>query len=168
MKNVTFDHIISENKYLPCVSPYDPSRHRNGVLKIFRSRPDIFTRNEIVQLTKESKFSSKINSKKIVVLANDTVAGFIECLQSSQDVWTINWLAVNEQFQRQGIGRQLVDSIFEWLRNKKVYCVFVETCGCDGEAPARAFYVNQGFAPVKTEKDGYAKGHSKITFIKNL
>lgn len=151
------------------VSLYNPDRHREEVLAIFKSRPDIFPDNEIMQITEKTKLPSEENHYKIVAECDEKVAGYGGAVfDSQQELWNLDWFAVSKQFQRQGVGSLLLDSIVEWLRKKKMNKLQVETCSCNGEAPARAFYTSQGFVPIRTEKDGYAKGHSKITFLKQL
>ena len=137
-------------------------------MEIFKSRPDIFPSNEIDQITEGSNFSSTNNHYKIVAESDNKVAGFTDVLLNSQNIWMLNWLAVGDLFQKQGVGSSLVNLIIEWLLKKGVKELQVQTCSCDGEAPARAFYEKRGFVPIKTEKNGYGKGHSKITFLKEL
>jgi len=151
------------------VSLYNPKKHRKKVLAIFKSRPDIFPDNEMMRIIEETKLPSDKTHYKTVAGCGKKVAGYGEAVLNPQKkLWNLNWFAVSEQFQRQGVGSLLINSIVEWLRKKKVNEIQAETCSCDGEAPARAFYTNKGFVPTKTEKDGYAKGHSKITFLKQL
>ena len=97
------------------IHPYNPQRHRNEVLEIFKSRPDIFPSNEIDQITEGSNFSSTNNHYKIVAESDNKVAGFTDVLLNSQNIWMLNWLAVGDLFQKQGVGSSLVNLIIEWL-----------------------------------------------------
>lgn len=151
------------------VSLYNPKKHREEVLAIFKSRPDIFPDNEIKQIIEETKLPSEETHYKIVAECDEKVVGYGGAVFDSQsELGNLDWFAVGKQFQRQGVGSLLMSSIIEWLRSKKVNKLQVETCSCNSEVPARAFYASQGFVPIRTKKNGYAKGHSKITFLKRL
>lgn len=163
--------LVAGDKILPKMKiySYHPGKHRQEVLAIFKSRPDIFTESEIKQIEEETKLFSDEAHYKIVACGDKKVAGYGGAVfDPQQKLWNLDWLSVGEKFQRQGVGSLLMNLIIEWLQQQKADRLQVETCSCDGEAPARAFYTSHGFVIIKTEKDGYAKGHSKITFLKQL
>lgn len=151
------------------ICSYTPEKHNDNVLSLFKSRPDIFPKNEIKQLAEETKSVSTDDHLKIVSMQGESVAGYTAVkFNEDQNRWDLHWLAVGENFQHQGVASSLLKYISDWLVNKNVNKLYVETCSCDGEAPARAFYTKNGFNQVMVEKDGYNIGHSKITFIKNF
>lgn len=145
-----------------------PKLHRNQVLKIFNSRPDIFPEREIAIVFKETREPSVEGHLKRVAVYKKRAIGYISALRAcdSEDSWLLGWLAISEDYQRQGVGSLLMGKILEDLSGLKVSKLFVETCSCEGEKPAREFYKKQGCQQIAILPNYYAKGHSKVIFLK--
>ena len=89
----------------------------------------------------------------LVAASNDTVVGWIhgvlsQLLESEFRV-EISGLVVDESFQRQGIGRKLVQHIEEWANERGVGELSVRCRTTRLEA--HKFYESLGFAAVKTQ-----------------
>ncbi len=54
-------------------------------------------------------------------------------------------LAVDPDFQKQGIGTALLNFGFEWMQQRGLAMAMVETGGDGGHAPSRATYESVGF-----------------------
>jgi ribosomal protein S18 acetylase RimI-like enzyme len=146
-----------------------PTVHLDQVVAIFQSRPDIFPPNEIDQIKQDLKKSGTDSHYKIVAMFDYKVVGYCGTFfNTSLNYWYIDWLSVHPQYKRRGIGHTLLSNIVNWLSKKRINRVCVETCSCSGEADARHFYNKQGFEVIRTEIDGYAKGHSKLTYMKKI
>lgn len=147
-----------------------PRLHREQVLEIFKSRPDIFPDYEIAVIVKETQEPSSKKHLKIVALDKEKVVGYVGAFKAkdSKDSWLLDWLAVAQDYQGQGIGSLLMKKIFESLAKLKIAKLFIETCSCDGEKPARAFYSKQGYKRAAVLPNYYSQGHSKVVFLKRI
>jgi GNAT superfamily N-acetyltransferase len=151
------------------VIPFDPQNHKDQVLEIFKSRPDIFPETEIIQIIEDLKFGGTNVHNKLVAVTESKVVGYIGTyFDQPQKTWLLDWFSILPEYKRQGIGKELFNNVITWLKAKNVTRLLAETCSCEGEADARAFYANQYFKQVKCEVDGYAPGHSKITYQKEI
>ncbi len=84
-------------------------------------------------------------SRTFVARDDRAVAGFVICTFSDYGITRsgqIDELAVAEDAQRAGIGRDLVRACEDWLKAEGVEVVFVSV----GEG-AEGFYARQGFRP---------------------
>lgn len=81
-----------------------------------------------------------------VALANDEVAGYVSLRVHNEDsMGEVYILGVDPGFQRQGVGRALLDFAFDWFKGKGLTMAMVETGGDRGHAPSRATYEAAGF-----------------------
>lgn len=81
-----------------------------------------------------------------IAQVNGRSAGYIGLRVHPEDsMGEIYIIAVDPYFQRQGIGRHLLNHAFEWMRKKDLNMAFVETGDDRGHAPARASYESMGF-----------------------
>lgn len=118
------------------------TQYGKSVLAVFNSRNDIFPREEIELLTHDLKSISTSAHQKIVALVDEQVIGYAALkFDAARKRWYLFWLAVAKDFQRKGVATKLLHFFVEFLKKKKVKRLFVETCSCDGEKPARAFYI---------------------------
>ena len=77
---------------------------------------------------------------------NGALAGFVGLRVHSQDsMGEVYIVGVDPAFQRQGVGRALLDFSFDWMRARGLAMAFVETGGDKGHAPSRAIYESAGF-----------------------
>lgn len=82
--------------------------------------------------------------------------------------WNMRALAVRPVYQRQGLGKALVQALEARLRAEGQRLLLVDTSGSDGFAKARAFYAKSGYSAVARIRDFWAEGDDKITFRKSL
>jgi GNAT superfamily N-acetyltransferase len=85
-------------------------------------------------------------TKVWVALANDELAGYVALRVHEEDsMGEVYILGVDPAFQRQGIGRALLDFSFAWMKSRGLQMAMVETGGDRGHAPSRATYEAAGF-----------------------
>ena len=81
-----------------------------------------------------------------VALAGDKVSGFMGIRVHEEDsMGEIYVIAVHPDYQRQGIGSALMSFAFDWLRQRGLKMVMVETGGDEGHAQSRTAYESVGF-----------------------
>ena len=82
-------------------------------------------------------------------------------------LYTVAWLAVTEAHRRHGIGKALIERVFELARPPAEFVV--TTFGADRVegAPARRFYAQMGFHPAESAPDG-PEGGSRQIFRRRL
>jgi GNAT superfamily N-acetyltransferase len=81
-----------------------------------------------------------------VALVHEELAGFVGLKAHDEDsMGEVHIIAVDPAFQRQGVGRALLDFSFEWMRSRGLAMAMVETGGDRGHAPSRATYESAGF-----------------------
>ncbi len=77
-------------------------------------------------------------------------------------------IAVHADFHGQGIGKKLLTHIEEFLRDRGVRILLVETSGLPEFARTRAFYEQNNYRVEARIAEFYAKGEDKIIFWKSL
>ncbi|MBM3209428.1 GNAT family N-acetyltransferase [Candidatus Shapirobacteria bacterium] len=82
--------------------------------------------------------------------------------------WQVNWLAVHPECRRRGIGTGLINALFRQAKKIRLKRIFVETCSCEEERPARAFYEKNGFKQIALIPEFYGANHSKVIYQKEL
>jgi GNAT superfamily N-acetyltransferase len=75
---------------------------------------------------------------------------------------TIGWLAVTAAYRRHGVGRTLIEHVFQLFEPPVEFVV--TTFGADREEglPARRFYEQVGFYPAEAAPDGPERGSRQI------
>lgn len=77
------------------------------------------------------------------------VAGFASAVVNADtSMGEISMVAVDPDFQNQGLGTQLTTVATDWLRDAGMAVVLVSTGGDIGHAPARRAYEKAGFTPM--------------------
>ena len=86
------------------------------------------------------------NTNVWVAIEENSVAGFIAVkLHSDDRMGEIYMIAVDPDFQGQGIGSALIEFALEWMKDAGMSVAMVETGGDSGHAPARHTYEKMGF-----------------------
>jgi ribosomal protein S18 acetylase RimI-like enzyme len=81
-----------------------------------------------------------------VAIDSDSTVGFVAVkLHSDSSMGEIYMIAVDPDYQRQGIGAALTEFALLWMKEKGMSVAMVETGGDPGHAPARCTYEKQGF-----------------------
>ena len=150
---------------------YNPQKHYNDALNIFKDNSDMFSSWEIKTLFNELKKKGDNTDKKFVAIDyNQSISGYIEIKKpdDTKHTWEIYWLAVSKKTQRQGIGSKLMEIALEKIKDFGINKVFLDTCSCEGGIAARNFYDKCGFANVGEIPDYYNTGHSKVIFFRRI
>ncbi len=86
------------------------------------------------------------NTNVWVAIEENSIAGFIAVkLHSDDRMGEIYMIAVDPDFQGQGIGIALIEFALEWMKDAGMSVAMVETGGDSGHAPARHTYETVGF-----------------------
>lgn len=106
----------------------------------------------------------------LVACEGETVLGFAYTEPERMTDGTFNLLAiaVDRAIQRSGVGRAIVSSLEDRLRQEGGRVLIVETSALDGFAGTRAFYARQGYAEEARIRDFYTEGEDKVVFWKHL
>ncbi|MFB2977362.1 GNAT family N-acetyltransferase [Microseira sp. BLCC-F43] len=81
-----------------------------------------------------------------VAIAADSTVGFVAVkLHSESSMGEIYMVAVDPDFQGQGIGSALIEFALDWMKDAGMSVAMVETGGDPGHAPARRTYEKRGF-----------------------
>jgi len=81
-----------------------------------------------------------------VALVDGAVAGFVAIkLDDESQMGEIYMIAVDPDYQRQGVGAALNQFALDWMRDNGMAVAMVETGGDPGHEPARRSYERAGF-----------------------
>ncbi|WP_444980632.1 GNAT family N-acetyltransferase [Microseira wollei] len=81
-----------------------------------------------------------------VAIAAGSTVGFVAVkLHSESSMGEIYMVAVDPDFQGQGIGTALMEFALDWMKDAGMSVAMVETGGDPGHAPARRTYEKLGF-----------------------
>jgi Acetyltransferase (GNAT) family. len=94
-----------------------------------------------------------------------TCFGLIPATSGSYDLY---WIAVDEQFRSQGLGKELMQKSQHIIRGIGGRLIYVETSSRDQYKTTHSFYESCGYQKEAFLKDFYAPGDSKIIYVKTL
>jgi D-alanine-D-alanine ligase len=89
--------------------------------------------------------------------------GPIACTMASFDLY---WIAIEPQFQRRGIGRQLMAAVESRVADAGGERIYIDTSSKSQYAPTRAFYERSGFQRDARLADFYAPGDDRVIYVK--
>jgi ribosomal protein S18 acetylase RimI-like enzyme len=89
--------------------------------------------------------------------------GKTPCTVDSYDLY---WIAVHENSRGDGVGRKLMSSAEEMIKEQGGKKVWVETSARELYLPTRLFYTGIGYSLESELKDFYADGDNKVTYLK--
>ena len=101
-----------------------------------------------------SAFRELLGPYSLVAVENGNLAGYVFARVLADEAEVLN-LAVRKDVQRKGIGRHLVDAIFESFRKRGVRDVYLEVRVSN--AAGQAFYERLGFRQVGRRRSYYDK-----------
>ncbi len=78
------------------------------------------------------------------------------------------WIAVSPNFQKQGIGKALLQATENVIIQQDGARIYTETSGRLDYLPTRNFYVHNGYEQVGELLDFYRAGDDKVIFHKRL
>ncbi len=86
------------------------------------------------------------DTKVWVAIDEDSTVGFVAVnLHSEDSMGEIYMIAVDPDFQGQGIGSTLIEFALDWMKEAGMSIAMVDTGGDPGHAPARHTYEKAGF-----------------------
>lgn len=149
---------------------FDPKLHKDQVLKIFKSHSNVFPKREIAMLKRGVENPSQKEICKLVAVLDKKVLGYVEVIkpEDSKSSWELNWLAVSKKYQRKGIGILLINTIEKTISDLQGSQLFIHTCDCKEERPARELYRKMGYKKIALLPDYFAPGYSRVVFIKKF
>jgi GNAT superfamily N-acetyltransferase len=145
------------------IEPYDPHQLDTVIRLSLRAWAPVFDSiKKVMDLDIYQEFYSddwRVNQQKAVedvctaentnvwvAIDTDSVLGFIAVkLDSETSMGEIYMVAVDPDFQGQGIGTALMEFALDWMKNAGMSVAMVETGGDPGHAPARRTYEKLGF-----------------------
>jgi ribosomal protein S18 acetylase RimI-like enzyme len=86
----------------------------------------------------------------------------------TQGTFDLYWIAVDPDFQKQGAGSTLLDSLGEMLKTEGGRMILADTSTIPHYEKTRSFYLKNGFQEVARVPDYYYPGNDRITFCKKL
>lgn len=82
--------------------------------------------------------------------------------------YDLYWLAVTPSLQGQNVAAELLRRVEQRIRNSGGRILYVETSSREAYAPARRFYLKQGFEECANLPDFYQLGDNKVIYSKRL
>jgi len=98
-------------------------------------------------------------------LAGYTCFGEIPCTFGSFDLY---WIAVHPDFQRFGIGRELLRRSEHAALEMGCRRIYIETSSRELYRPTQTFYLHCGYVQEAVLEDYYAENDGKIIYVKKL
>ena len=125
-------------------SPVFDSIQKVMDIDVYRSfYPDSW---RVSQLHAVESVCTTADIKVWVAIDCDSTVGFVAVkLYYSDGMGEIYMIAVDPDYQRQGIGSALIEFALLWMKEKGMSVAMVETGGDEGHAPARYTYEKVGF-----------------------
>lgn len=107
---------------------------------------------------------------------------FIFCMEDKQTIgfccfgptpctlgtWDLYWIAVEERYRGQKIGKQLLEKAESYLRQENSRKLYIETSSLTKYLPTRKFYLKSGYTEEACLKDFYDTGDDKIIYCRYL
>jgi ribosomal protein S18 acetylase RimI-like enzyme len=86
----------------------------------------------------------------------------------TQGTFDLYWIAVEPDFQEQGIGSKLLSFLEEVVRVKGGRMILADTSTLPQYEKTQKFYLRNGFQEVARIPDYYHPGNDRVTFCKKL
>jgi len=106
----------------------------------------------------------------LVAKVNKLIQGFI-CFGHrplTTGTFDIYWVAVSPNFQKIGLGKELLSAAEEQIIKLKGYLVLIETSGSKEFIKTRAFYQSAGYKITAEIPDFYNKNDSLVIYSKRV
>ena len=91
--------------------------------------------------------------------------GKTPCTKDSFDLY---WIAVQDNFQGMGIGKQLLRQVEENVADMSGRHIWIETSSREIYNPTRRFYLKMGYKVVAELPGFYGKNDNKIIYVKRI
>ena len=148
-------------------------RDKPAIMELLRNTPE-FEPDEVVVAEEllDSYLASPTNSGYYVLVAefDSRTIGYI-CygpIPLTRGSWDIYWMAVDRQEQNKGVGKALLRSAEEKIRQEHGRLSFIETSSKPSYEKTRRFHMSQGYQQICRVSDFYSIGDDKIIFQKTI
>ena len=100
----------------------------------------------------------------------DQVIGYVcyGAAPMTQGTFDLYWIAVDPDYQKQGAGSILLDSLEEMLKTEGGRMILADASTIPHYEKTRGFYLKNGFQEVGRVPDYYYPGNDRVTFCKKL
>lgn len=101
---------------------------------------------------------------------NNKITGYV-CYGKApltNGAYDLYWIAVKSDYQRQGIGKNLLKYVEDEIVKFSGRILLAETSSRALYEKTRQFYINNSFSEEARIKDFYSKGDDKIIYRKNI
>ena len=137
--------------------------HKGDILSILEVFKDNFPDG-----WNENMLNSAFNGGRFLCLGaedNGALLGVITVSIGIDDA-DIEGVVIKKAFLRRGIGKLLVKSALDQIKDRNIEKVFLEVR--EGNFPAKNLYESFGFKPVSVRKKYYEDGENAIVMVKEL
>jgi ribosomal protein S18 acetylase RimI-like enzyme len=136
--------------------------------KAFTSK-EIDVAMELIDIVLKDK-NQKDYKIRCAVNDQDKLLGYICYGPSPMTEGTVDlyWIAVDPEFQGQGVGSLLIDFVEKEVRGLQGRMLLAETASISEYERTLRFYVQRGFKEVARVPDYYYPGNDRITFCKRI
>jgi ribosomal protein S18 acetylase RimI-like enzyme len=86
----------------------------------------------------------------------------------TQGTFDLYWIAVDPDFQEQGVGSTLLGFLEEVVKKEGGRLILADTSTLPHYKKTQKFYLKNGFQEVARVPDYYHPGNDRITFCKRL
>jgi len=86
----------------------------------------------------------------------------------TQGTFDLYWIAVDPDFQKQGVGSHLLDFLRKGVNKLKGRMILADTSSIPQYERTKKFYLKNGFQEVARIPDYYHPGNDRMTFCKKL
>ncbi len=133
----------------------------------FFNAEEIMIAGELVEekLTKESSSYHFLFAEQDKKIIGYTCFGLIPFTDGRFDLY---WIAVSPLFQKQGLGKLLLNETEKLVLHQQGVKLYTETSGREDYLPPRNFYLRNKYQQVAELPDFYRTGDSKVLYCKDL
>jgi GNAT superfamily N-acetyltransferase len=86
----------------------------------------------------------------------------------TQGTFDLYWIAVDPDFQKQGVGSKLIGFLEEWVKTRGGRMILADTSTIPHYEKTQYFYLKNGFQKVARIPDYYYPGNDRVTFCRKL
>jgi len=86
----------------------------------------------------------------------------------TQGTFDLYWIAVDPDFQEQGVGSNLLDFLGKVVKELKGRMILADTSSIPHYEKTQNFYLRNGFQEVARVLDYYHPGNDRVTFCRRL
>ena len=79
-----------------------------------------------------------------------------------------DYFAVHNNYRNQGLASKLLSAVEKWAKENDGRYIHALSCDIDSYAPARAFYMKNGYKQVATIPNYYVEDEGRVDFFKEL